>query len=532
MDDHNKLDKILRFFFFDLVEKHRENRRHTRLLAVDHLLDWARCFLPHHFSEAPSKMHLWLADRLDEARTRRGTKLNVLAPRGAAKSTVATLAYPLRELLERREPYIWLVSDTMSQAYAHLENIKCELLENGKIANRYPNCVGKGPVWRNGAVILRNGAAIEAYGTGQRLRGRRRREHRPTLILCDDLQNDNHIVSGAARERSRSWFHGTLLKAGTEKTNVVNLATALHREAIALELLEKPGWISRVFKAIERWPRNRTLWEEWETIYANVENTHAAEEAMRFYEKNRNKMNEEAELLWPEHETLYTLMKMRAESGRTAFEREKQNSPVDPDHCEFPESYFDETIWFEHWPADLRLKAMALDPSKGGNAAVGDYSAFIIVALDSKGLFYIDADLARRPVPEIVADGVELYKKHRPDVFGIEINQFQELLKDDFETAFAAEAMPQVALWPIRNTTNKKVRIRRLGPLLSSKRLKFRYQSPSVRLLIDQLKSFPVGDHDDGPDALEMAVRMLEEWTRETTASEHRLHDRFLVTTK
>ncbi len=198
MDDHNKLDKILRFFFFDLVEKHRENRRHTRLLAVDHLLDWARCFLPHHFSEAPSKMHLWLADRLDEARTRRGTKLNVLAPRGAAKSTVATLAYPLRELLERREPYIWLVSDTMSQAYAHLENIKCELLENGKIANRYPNCVGKGPVWRNGAVILRNGAAIEAYGTGQRLRGRRRREHRPTLILCDDLQDDNHIVSEGA----------------------------------------------------------------------------------------------------------------------------------------------------------------------------------------------------------------------------------------------------------------------------------------------------------------------------------------------
>jgi hypothetical protein len=26
--------------------------------------------------------------------------------------------------------------------------------------------------------------------------------------------------------------------------------------------------------------------------------------------------------------------------------------------------------------------------------------------------------------------------------------------------------------------------------------------------LIDQLQEFPIGDHDDGPDALEMAVRL------------------------
>jgi len=28
--------------------------------------------------------------------------------------------------------------------------------------------------------------------------------------------------------------------------------------------------------------------------------------------------------------------------------------------------------------------------------------------------------------------------------------------------------------------------------------------------LVEQLRSFPVGSHDDGPDALEMAVRMIE----------------------
>ncbi len=509
-----QLDDLLRYFFFDLASKHRENRRRNDRLAESGLLDWAKRYLPHHFSVPPSIMHRWLGGQLDRMKTERGLKINVLAPRGAAKSTVATLAFPLRELLEKREPYVWIVSDTMSQARSHLENIKSELLENERLAQRYPDSCGKGPVWRSGAVVLRNGTAIEAYGTGQRLRGRRRKEHRPTLIVCDDLQNDNHILSLSARDKSRDWFHGTLLKAGTRTTNVMNLATALHREAIAMELLDKPGWTSRVFKAIERWPRNRSLWERWEAIYVDKERLESLHDASAFYEEHRAEMDEGAALLWPEHESLYDLMKMRAESGRTAFEREKQNSPVDPAHCEYPESYFDETIWFEKYPASIVLKAMALDPSKGRGAGIGDYSAFALVALDQSGVFYVDADLDRRPVPEIVDRGVELYEMFRPDIFGIEVNQFQELLKDDFETAFASAGMPQVALWPLQNNTSKNVRIRRLGPLLSSKRLKFKVGSTSVKTLLDQLRSFPVGDHDDGPDALEMAVRMLDELTK------------------
>ena len=64
-------------------------------------------------------------------------------------------------------------------------------------------------------------------------------------------------------------------------------------------------------------------------------------------------MDAGAIVLWPEEEDLYTLMCMRAEGGRAAFEREKQNSPINPELCEWPESYFDEAIWFDDWPATL-----------------------------------------------------------------------------------------------------------------------------------------------------------------------------------
>ena len=71
--------------------------------------------------------------------------------------------------------------------------------------------------WQSTSIELRSGTVIESFGTGQRIRGRRRREHRPTLIVCDDLQNDSHISSAAQREATRRWFHGTLVKAGTKE---------------------------------------------------------------------------------------------------------------------------------------------------------------------------------------------------------------------------------------------------------------------------------------------------------------------------
>ena len=65
--------------------------------------------------------------------------------------------------------------------------------------------------------------------------------------------------------------------------------------------------------------------------------------------------------------------------------------------------------------------------------------------------------------------------------------------------------------WGIDNRVNKPVRIRRLGPFLSSRRLRFKSDSPGTRLLLEQLQEFPAADHDDGPDALEMAIRLAGE---------------------
>jgi predicted phage terminase large subunit-like protein len=483
-------------------------------------LAWGRHFLPAHFIHPPSAMQCWLGWQLDGLRNERGVKINVIGPRGSAKSTVVTFCYVLQAAVEGREPYIWIVSDTSDQARLHLDNLRTELSDNKLMAKQYGTAMERGRHWRSAAIQLSNEVTIESFGTGQGLRGRRRRAARPTLIVCDDLQNDSHIASAAQREASRRWFHGTLLNAGTPTTNVVNLATALHRDALALQLAQTPGWTSESFGAIQKWPRNRELWREWQDIYCDVDNPDARHAARAFYERHRAEMDDGAVLLWPEVENLYTLMRLRVEIGHTAFDREKQGLPVNPEMCEWPDEYFEDHIWFDAWPSKFKVRVIALDPSKGRDAARGDYSAFVLVGIDDKKVIYVEADMARRPTPRMVADGVALCRRFRPHVFGIEANQYQELLCTEFRAELSRRNVEYIEPIPIHNTVSKIVRIRTLGPLLAQQTLRFLRMSQPTRMLVEQLRDFPCGAHDDGPDALEMALRLAGEWLNKRVAND------------
>ena len=300
-------------------------------------LAWGRTFLPAHFAKPASTMHEWLGERLDTLQIERGTKINLIGPRGSAKSTIATLCYVLRAALEGWEPYIWIISDTKEQAHIHLENIKAELTDNSLLQRSYPESTGQGRHWRSASIQLSNHVTIDSYGTGQRIRGRRRSADRPSLIVCDDLQNDSHMCSAGQREASRQWFQGTLLERRHEATNIVNLATACIAKRWRSNCIARAGWTSRSFPAIESWPTNMRCGASGNRSTAMQRIADAKRAAREFYDRNRAQMDAGAVVLWPEVEDLYTLMQMRVESGHTAFEREKQGSPVNPELCEWPE---------------------------------------------------------------------------------------------------------------------------------------------------------------------------------------------------
>lgn len=185
------------------------------------------------------------------------------------------------------------------------------------------------------------------------------------------------------------------------------------------------------------------------------------------------------------------------------------NWKISAEDGEWPPSYFGPAIWFEDWPAATQvvLKVIALDPSKGRDAKWGDYSAYVRLARTKDGLLWVEADLARRATSQIVADGLEHQRTFQPAAFGVEANAFQELLAEDLarQSAVAGIVLP---VFGINNHAPKVVRIRRLGPLLAQGRLRFRGGHAGTALLVQQLRDFPNGEHDDGPDAMEMALRL------------------------
>ena len=193
--------------------------------------------------------------------------------------------------------------------------------------------------------------------------------------------------------------------------------------------------------------------------------------------------------------------------------------------CEWGPDYFDYPGFrFDRWPDAYLLRVLSLDPSKGKDADVGDYSAYVRYGWDPRtDVEYVEADLRRRTTDVIVDEGVEHVREFKPEGFAVEVNQFQELLWVDFLRAGKA-AQVGLPMHTVVNMVNKEVRIRRLGPRLAQRSLRFKSRSPGTDLLIQQLRDFPTGEHDDGPDALEQAQRLaIDIWNGKQRKGPQRL---------
>lgn len=209
------------------------------------------------------------------------------------------------------------------------------------------------------------------------------------------------------------------------------------------------------------------------------------------------------------------LEELKAELGPHAFAQECLAQFIAIEGAMFEPEWFEDHIWFDQWPDDPLIKTLSLDPSMG-KTDKSDYSAFVWCSFGRDGLIYIDADIGRRAPTRIVTDGVRICREFKPTGFGVESNNFQSLFKPMFEQA--GVELPIWEMFNVRapkgcnlNLPAKSQRIWSLTSPLNQHQLRFKRHSLGAEMLVDQLRSFPVADHDDGPDALEMAIRLREE---------------------
>lgn len=199
---------------------------------------------------------------------------------------------------------------------------------------------------------------------------------------------------------------------------------------------------------------------------------------------------------------------IRLEIGDRAYAQEHEAQFTSMEGAEWPAEYF-ATIWGEYWPAKFGLSVIAVDPSKG-RSEHSDYSAIVFVGLH-QGKLWVDADLARRPAGQICHDTIGMYGRHGALEVFIEGNANQDILfSKELNQQTTDKGMYPLPLVTLDNREKKEKRIYRLGPYIKGGLIKLRHGSRGCELLERQLRAFPLpGVHDDGPDALAMALERL-----------------------
>lgn len=512
---------------FDEVSEFSEVKERAR---TDHQY-FVREFFSHHVWGEFSEMHEYFCE-LESEPDRRGVQEVIAAPRGNAKTTFRVLIKAIHSIVYGYHPFIVIIGYSASEAIDKVKDIRDELLTNERLIEVYGNLLPKSAAQSD--FITTNGVRVVARSRGGQVRGLKFRADRPSLIILDDIESLETVNTPEQRQKTKAWFEKDVIGSGRAdgKTDFIVVGTVIHQEALLSELLQKPGWVSRKYKAIKSFATRQDLWDQWQAIYTDLDNPNAIDDAKAFYEANEPAMLEGVEILWPDGETYYKLMVEKVKHGLAYLYSEKQNEPFDPErqilNPELCKRF--NVIWPQEdaWPRELKekrvdygfaihceakyihsstLKIIAFHDPAMAETNKSDYGSIVVCAQDGSGYIYVlDCYLRKDPYTIQIHKAYELYKKWQFDTLYLETIGFQELLKPLYREQEERQGV-KLRIVGVHQHANKVHRISTLEPYFSNGWLRLNERLDP--LLLEQLRLFPT-THDDGPDALQGCVERLK----------------------
>ncbi len=310
------------------------------------------------------------------------------------------------------------------------------------------------------------------------------------VIVCDDLIKEfGDIATEEGREKIHRQFHGEVLNRLEPGGKVIMVMSRRHPDDLSGRLLASNEDLDPV--------------DQWRRI------------------KFQALSDDDSTALWPERYPVDRLKSIRRvlEVAGTPWiwhSLYQQDPATAAELCEWPASYWKEIFYTERPDFRPVLRLMSLDPSLGKHRRKGDFSALLYGEVDNQGALWVDDTILKRiPVTPLEDLAVGQLETHKPDAFAIEVNNFQEVVANNF----FLKAGPGVPIYPYQNMRGeakaagysqqmKEVEIRiLLTPYLAQGLIKIK-DTPQGRILGQQLRDFPEASHDDGPDALALMVRL------------------------
>jgi predicted phage terminase large subunit-like protein len=259
-----------------------------------------------------------------------------------------------------------------------------------------------------------------------------------------------------------------------------------------------------------KWAPAVKLWEEWERIFADISTGKEQAEAAadNYFTVHQDEMLAGTEVLWPEMEPYYYLMKMRVSDGPAYFESEKQNEPLNPED----QVFFEE--WFQDWEdGDVDFSGIphagACDPSLGKRNKRNDPSAILTGHMKDRILYLNIADICQRRPDAIMSDILLYHERQTIDKLRMETVQFQEFFARQLEQLSRDKGLV-LNIDDKNPNTDKDLRIIRLQPWIKNGWIRFKKEHTELKRQLLYYRPKGRGGHDDGPDCLEMLLDLCE----------------------
>lgn len=212
--------------------------------------------------------------------------LFIVAFRGSAKSTTLTTSYPLWAILcKQQKKFVLILCQTQAQAKQHMMNLRRELESNALLKNDLGPFQEENSEWGSSSLVFSNmNARITAVSSEQSIRGLRHNQHRPDLIIGDDLEDLASTKTREGRNKTYQWLTGEVIPTGDRDTRLVIVGNLLHEDSLMMRLkddveLERLNGVFKLYPLIKNgeilWPGKYQTMEDVEDEKRKAANEYA-----------------------------------------------------------------------------------------------------------------------------------------------------------------------------------------------------------------------------------------------------------------
>lgn len=402
-------------------------------------------------------------------------RVAIAAPRGHAKSTAGTLAYGLASLLFGASSFLLLVSATERLAAGHLANMARVLSDNKDLATEFDVEVLQ---CNETELTVRAGDRefhVLGKGAEQKVRGSLWRNKRPDLILVDDLEEDEAVMSRERREKLSLWFFNALVPCGSKNCRVRFLGTVLHLDSLLQNLLEdEKNWRSLIFSA-------------------------------------HKSFDDFSDILWPEtfsEERLRDIRAMYLSRGNASgYSQEYLSKPIAECDQFFRKSDFRAMQDKDH---DSPKEVYASIDFALGEHEKSDKVAICVAGMDPEGILHVLDVISERMDPVQSMEAMfEIQRLYNPVFWVVEDENISKAIGP-----FLNQEMMKRGEWlelvRIRPTKEKQQRAVSIKARMRAGGVRFDSDAPWYGDLLAEMLDFPRGKTDDKVDALAWIGLMLD----------------------